>query len=633
MAAGRKGVWLKVRDNGAQPRPPQPVTERPARPVDPRQDSPSRLIAAATRSVAPVVPDPDKVPGLLRRLWNDYLHPHRPQMVLAFVLMTLEGSTLALISWMLKPLFDLVFIGKQSGAIWWVGGAIFGIFLMRAVTLIASRALLTRVSLSVSTAMQTGLLAHILTLDSRFFRDNSPGGMIERIQGDTIAVQGVWAVLITGATRDVIALVMLFGVALTIDPIWTVGALIGAPILIMPAALVQRYIRRKVSQNRANASLRATRLDEVLHGIASIRLNRAEADQTERFAQIVGRIRVAETKVAATSSVIPALTDIVTGIGFVAVLALGGNQVMEGERSVGDFMAFFTALALAFQPMRRLGGLAGTWQTAAASLERIYQIFDTRPTVVSGPRKEPPDTTRIVLDDVWLSYDGQVVLHGLSFTAEAGQTTALVGPSGAGKSTVFNLLTRMVDADRGQVLLGDAPVADYDLGVLRDQYSTVAQESALFDESLRDNILMGRPSASQADLDAALKAANVVNFLDDQRTLDSPVGPRGSALSGGQRQRVAIARALLRDAPVLLLDEATSALDTASERLVQDALDHLSAGRTTLVIAHRLSTIRNADKIVVMEAGRVVEQGSHDQLMAKGGSYARLVALQFGAEE
>lgn len=601
--------------------------------MDPRQDSPSRLIAAATRSVAPVVPDPDKVPGLLRRLWNDYLHPHRPQMALAFVLMTLEGSTLALISWMLKPLFDLVFIGKQSGAIWWVGGAIFGIFLMRAVTLIASRALLTRVSLSVSTAMQTGLLAHILTLDSRFFRDNSPGGMIERIQGDTIAVQGVWAVLITGATRDVIALVMLFGVALTIDPIWTVGALIGAPILIMPAALVQRYIRRKVSQNRANASLRATRLDEVLHGIASIRLNRAEADQTERFAQIVGRIRVAETKVAATSSVIPALTDIVTGIGFVAVLALGGNQVMEGERSVGDFMAFFTALALAFQPMRRLGGLAGTWQTAAASLERIYQIFDTRPTVVSGPRKDPPDTTRIVLDDVWLSYDGQVVLHGLSFTAEAGQTTALVGPSGAGKSTVFNLLTRMVDADRGQVLLGDAPVADYDLGVLRDQYSTVAQESALFDESLRDNILMGRPSASQADLDAALKAANVVNFLDDQRTLDSPVGPRGSALSGGQRQRVAIARALLRDAPVLLLDEATSALDTASERLVQDALDHLSAGRTTLVIAHRLSTIRNADKIVVMEAGRVVEQGSHDQLMAKGGSYARLVALQFGAEE
>jgi ATP-binding cassette subfamily B protein/subfamily B ATP-binding cassette protein MsbA len=602
--------------------------------VDPRQDSPSRLIAAATRgATVPPAPDASKVPGLLRRLWDDYLRQHWGKMALAFFLMTLEGSTLALISWMLKPLFDLVFIGKQPGAIWWVGAAIFGIFLLRAVTLVASRALLTTISLAVSTTMQTQLLAHILTLDSRFFRDNSPGAMIERIQGDTMAVQGVWATLITGATRDAISLVMLFGVALSIDPIWTLGALVGAPILIMPAAMVQRYIRRKVRQNRVNASLRATRLDEVLHGIASIRLNRAEADQTARFAAIVSRIRASETKVAATSSVIPALTDVVTGIGFVAVLALGGNQVMDGDRSVGDFMAFFTALALAFQPMRRLGGIAGVWQTAAASLERIYHVFDTRPTVVSGPRTAPPDTTEIVLDDVWLSYDGQVVLHGLSFTAKAGQTTALVGPSGAGKSTVFNLLTRMVDPDRGLVSLGGAPVSDYDLGVLRDQYSTVAQESALFDESLRDNILMGRPDASDADLQAALKAANVSNFLDDGRTLDSPVGPRGSALSGGQRQRVAIARALLRDAPVLLLDEATSALDTASERLVQDALDHLSRGRTTLVIAHRLSTIRNADKIVVMESGRVVEQGSHDQLMARGGAYARLVALQFGDNE
>ncbi|WP_420849788.1 ABC transporter ATP-binding protein [Paracoccus siganidrum] len=579
------------------------------------------------------MPQTVETPSLFRRFWTDYLRRHRGSMVVAFLLMTLEGSTLALISWMLKPLFDRVFVGREEGAIWWVGGAIFCIFLLRALTLVAGRSLLTRISLGISTLMQRDLLAHIMLLDGRFFRDNPPGALIERVQGDTIAVQGVWATLITGATRDIIALFMLFAVAVTIDPVWTVAALIGAPILIAPAALVQRYIRRKVAQSRVNASARATRLDEVLHGIASIRLNRAEDVQNRRFGEIVDRIRQAEVKVAATSVVIPALTDIVTGIGFVSVLALGGAQVMEGERSVGDFMAFFSALALAFQPMRRLGTLAGSWQTAAASLERIYQVLDTRPTIRSGPRKAPPEETSIRLEDVWLSYEGHTVLHGLSFAAEAGRTTALVGPSGAGKSTVFNLLTRMVDPDRGQVLLGGVPVSDYDLGVLRDQFSTVAQEAALFDESLRENVLMGRPDAGPDALARALDAAHVTEFASIQPLgLDQPVGPRGSSLSGGQRQRVAIARAILRDAPVLLLDEATSALDTASERLVQDALDRLSRGRTTLVIAHRLSTIRNADKIVVIEAGRVVEEGSHDQLMAKGGAYARLVALQFGED-
>ena len=295
-------------------------------------------------------------------------------------------------------------------------------------------------------------------------------------------------------------------------------------------------------------------------------------------------------------------------------------------------MSFFTALALAFQPLRRLGGLAGGWQTAATSLERIYAIFDIQPTIRSGPRTEPPPDTTIRLEDVHLSYGGHAVLRGLTFTAEAGRTTALVGPSGAGKSTVFNLLTRMVDPDGGTVTLGGAPVQDFTLPVLRDQFSTVSQDAALFDETLRENITLGH-AVSEDRLRAAVVAARVADFADELPLgLDTRVGPRGSSLSGGQRQRVAIARALLRDAPVLLLDEATSALDAASERLVQQALDELSQGRTTLVIAHRLSTIRAADRIVVIEAGRVAEQGTHDQLMAANGAYAALVRLQFGGD-
>ncbi|MCQ0969133.1 ABC transporter ATP-binding protein/permease (plasmid) [Paracoccus sp. TK19116] len=571
--------------------------------------------------------------GLFARMWRDYLRAHWRRMSVAFGLMMIEGSTLAVLSWMLKPLFDRVFVGGDTDAIWWVGGVIFSLFVIRATTLVINRSMLTHVSLSVSTKMQSDLLRHILTLDQRFFQENPPGALIERVQGDTIAVQGMWSTLIAGAGRDVVALVSLFTVAIVIDPWWTLAAVVGAPILILPTIAVQRYIRRKMRQTRSNASARATRLDEVLHGIRSVRLNRMEEAQMDRFGTIVERIRRAEVKMAATGATIPALIDIITGLGFVGVLALGGAEVTRGERTVGDFMSFFTALSLAFQPLRRLGVLTGTWQIAAASLERIYQIFDTQPTIHSGTRSEPPSDTTIRLEDVWLSYDDQPVLQGLSLTAKAGETTAFVGPSGAGKSTIFNVITRMIDPDRGQVTLGGVPVADYRLDVLRDQFSTVAQDAALFDETIRDNILMGRPDGDQAALRAAVIAARVDEFTDASgRGLDTPAGPRGSSLSGGQRQRVAIARAVLRDAPILLLDEATSALDAASERMVQEAIDAVSQDRTTLVIAHRLSTIRKADRIVVIEGGRVVEEGSHDQLMEQSGAYARLVALQFGED-
>ena len=574
--------------------------------------------------------DLHKTANLFARMWRDYLSPYWARIILALFFLVIEGSTLGLLSWVLKPLFDRVFVGGDSDAIWWVGGVIFGLFVLRATTFVINRSLMTSVSLAVSTRMQTDLLRHIMTLDASFFQKNPPGAVIERVQGDSIAVQGVWSTFISGAGRDVVSLISLFGVAIAVDPEWTLAALIGAPLLILPTVLVQRYIRRKMRQNRVNASQRATRLDEVLHGINAVKLNRMEDYQARRFAQIVDRIRRAEIKMSGIAATVPALVDIVTGLGFMGVLWLGGAEVTAGERTVGDFMSFFTAMALAFQPLRRLGSLAGTWQIAAASLERIYAILDMRPTIVSGPRREPPPDTTIRLRDVHLAYDGHPALNGLSFTAEAGRTTALVGPSGAGKSTVFNLLARMIDPDRGEITLGGIPLPEFDLAVLRDQFSTVSQDAALFDETLRENILLGHP-ADEARLRRAVEAAHVADFADRLPLgLDTPVGPRGSALSGGQRQRVAIARAILRDAPILLLDEATSALDANSERLVQQALDELSAGRTTLVIAHRLSTVRDADKIVVIEAGRVVEEGTHAQLVALGGAYAALVRLQFG---
>ena len=299
-------------------------------------------------------------------------------------------------------------------------------------------------------------------------------------------------------------------------------------------------------------------------------------------------------------------------------------------------MAFFTAMALAFEPLRRLGTLSGQMQTAAASIDRIGSILGEEPRITSpaAPLAAPTGAPEIRLEAVGLAYDDLPVLKGASFIAEAGKTTALVGASGAGKSTVFNVLTRLVDPQGGSVTIGGTEVAAMTLAGLRGLISVVAQDAALFDETLRDNILLGRTGVSPEHLDKVLTAAHVSDFLDRlPEGLDSPAGPRGSNLSGGQRQRVAIARALLRDTPILLLDEATSALDTKSEAIVQEALDRLSEGRTTLVIAHRLSTVRNADKIVVMDQGQVVDQGTHDELLKRGGLYAELYRLQFKAEE
>lgn len=569
---------------------------------------------------------------LLGWIWRDYLRKHIFILLVAGVFMIMEGSTLGAISYILQPMFDQIFIGGNSGALWWVGVAVLVIFSVRALAGLAQKVLMTRVAQMTAADIRVDLLKQMMKQDGAFHQVHPPGFLIQRVQSDVNAVNDVWRAIITGAGRDAVALIVLIGVAISVDWKWALMATVGTPLLIAPAALAQKYVRAQARTARDLGATLSTRLDEVFHGIVPIKLNALEAYQTRKYRDLTGQFIETEVRAAFGSAAIPGMVDIMAGLGFLGVLIFGGSEIVSGEKTVGQFMTFFAAMGLAFDPLRRLGAISGLWQIAAAAIERIKELMDApvRLTSPANPVPPPKGTPSIQFCDVDLAYGDTNVLHDLSLTAEPGQTTALVGASGAGKSTIFNLLTRLVDPQKGTVLVGGVPVHSMAMQDLRGLFSVVSQEALLFDDTLRENILLGRTDVSEPRLKQVLEAAHVSDFLDSlQDGLDTHVGPRGSALSGGQRQRVVIARALLRDTPVLLLDEATSALDAQSESVVQAALDRLSDGRTTLVIAHRLSTIRNANRIVVMDRGRVVDTGTHQELLDRGGIYADLYRLQY----
>ena len=579
--------------------------------------------------------EPSNSRELIGWLWRGYLKRHTGLITLAFVFMAIEGAMQGALALMMRPMFDQVFLEGDRGALVWVGLGVLAIFTIRALTGIGQKVTIVSVSQRAAARMRLDLLNHMMLQDGSFHQTHPPGFLIQRVQADVAMINLSWLNLLKGVGRDLVSVVILMGVALSVDWRWTLVALIGAPLLVAPSQIVQRFIRTHAREARDLGARLATRLDEAFHGLIPVKLNRLEKYQSDRYRGLSDELVKAEVRATAGAATIPGLVDIMAGVGFIGVLWFGGGEIIAGEKTVGQFMSFFAAIGFAFEPLRRMGALAGIWQMCASGIERIKVLMDAEPKLVSPARPvaAPEGVPGIALKDVALSYGDTQVLNGTTLVAEPGQTTALVGPSGAGKSTIFNLLTRLVDPDSGTVEVGGVAIGAMRLEDLRDLFSVVSQDAALFDETLRENVLLGRTDVSDKELQSALQAAHVTDFLPKlEQGLDTSVGPRGSALSGGQRQRVAIARALLRDTPILLLDEATSALDAESEAVVQKALDKLSKGRTTLVIAHRLSTVRNADKIVVMDRGQVVDQGRHEELLDRGGLYARLHTLQFKTE-
>ena len=568
-------------------------------------------------------------------LWNSYLRKHGWLLTLVIILMAVEGSMIGGLAWMMQPLFDNVFVGGSFTQLWGFAAIVFSLFLARGILSVSHRVMMTKIARHSVADLQNDLLNHLLLLDMDFFSRNAPGYLIERVQGDVQSVAQTWGLVVRGGARDLIGLISLLVVMLSIDWLWTIFALLGAPLLLIPSLIAHQYTRKQASKARDVAANMAARLDEAFHGIATIKLNGLEKYYSGRYRKLTKKQINVELKTLFGTAVLPSLVDIMSGIGFAGVILYGGYEIISGAKTVGQFMAFFTALGLAFEPLRRLAGISGLVNAAGVSVQRMYSILDQKSQLM-GPRNPTKfsATGDIKFKNVNLNFGHMNVLSNVSFTAPSGKTTALVGASGAGKTTVFHSLTRLYAHQTGAITISGINNTEVDPNALRAEISVVSQDTLLFDETLYENITVGHENVDPQVLQDVIEAAHIADFLPTLPLgLDTQVGPRGSNLSGGQRQRVAIARALLRDSPILLLDEATSALDTKSEALVQKALERLSKNRTTLVIAHRMSTVKAADQILVMDKGKIIEGGTHKELHSSGGYYADLCRLQFGSSE
>ena len=565
--------------------------------------------------------------------WKNYIRSFVILLICALLFMTIEGAMVGLLSYSVKVLFDDVFMSGSTDDIWAVGFVIFLIFSVRAISGFVQRGLISFVGQKILMNLQSGLVVHMLTLDSKFFYTNAPGLLIERVRGDSEKIIEMASLVIMTIGRDGVALISLITVSIFIDWQWTLIAFVGVPILLIPTFFLQSWIRLVALRSRNADAANTTRLDEIFHGINAIKLYSAEASEVTKLEKILSLAKRIKFRMEVGMAGMPAIIDIIAALGFFAVMIFGGADIISGEKSVGEFMSFFTAMALIFEPLRRLSSISGSAQVAIASIDKIYTIFDQKPEITDQIKTQTLDSSEtnldITFDNISFCYGPNIILSDINFSCEPGKLFAIVGASGAGKTTILNMIPRLIDPTGGEVLIGGVNIKYLKIKKLRRLISVVSQEGSLFDDNIRENIIMGQTINSDREIDEVLKDSFVSEFLEKlPQGLDTSVGPRGVNLSGGQRQRILIARALFQNTPILLLDEPTSALDSRSELLIQKALTRLSIGRTTIVVAHRISTIVGAHKILVLNSGRIMEQGTHQELLKKGGSYTDLFKSQ-----
>lgn len=575
---------------------------------------------------------------LIRRLARDNLRHYWPQLVFALFCMAVVSATTALSAYLMEPVVNDVFIAENEDKLWWVSGAVLATFVAKGLASYGQSLLMAFVGLRIIADNQTRLYRHLIGMDLGFFHSVSSGRLVSRFLIDINHMRVAVSNALTGFGKDLLSLIGLVSVMFIQD--WELAfiAFFIFPIAVYPIVRLGKRMRKVTANTQEESGLFTAILDQSFQGIRVVKAYGMEAYETSRVSDLVERIFTLSIKSARIRALSSPIMETLGGVAVSIVIVYGGYRVIHENLDPGSFFSFITALLLAYEPMKRLANLNASLQEGLAGAQRLFALLDTESGIQERSDAKPlpvPAMGTIKLDNVKFSYasESQPALTQIDMHIPAGKTVALVGPSGAGKSTILNLIPRFHDVDEGAIKIDDMDVREATLESLYANIALVSQEVTLFDDTVRANIAYGKLDASEEEIIEAARHAAALDFIKELPLgFDAVVGERGIKLSGGQRQRLAIARAILKNAPILLLDEATSSLDTESERHVQDALDHLMKDRTTLVIAHRLSTIVDADIIYVIQDGRIIEMGSHSELIEKGGAYDKLYALQFAAE-